>query len=126
MRKLCLDRLLRDQGSLCGPASIDGVAGSGHLPGVFRAEESGEGSDVFGGPKFAAGLLLGDQGIGSLVPGNALVCGNDVDLFLDKGGEDPPWADGVDCDPVFGVLEGGGFGEADDAVLGSHVGGFVD
>jgi hypothetical protein len=96
------------------------------LSGILAHEEAHQFADVLGGAEGARWLLLLHESAGGLLDGDVVALGDDFNLPLDEGREDEAGTDGVDSHALLGVLERDGLGEADDAVLGRHVGGLVD
>jgi len=108
-----------------GPTTINREGNAGHVASGGRAEELDQLADFFGLGEPEAGLLLREELLGGLLEGNFLLRGLVLDLLLHQRGEDPARADSVAGDRPLGVLEGDHLGEAEDAVLGGHIGGLL-
>ena len=115
----------RNEHSLSSPSSIDSVGSTSYLTSVVAAEESSQGSDIFGSSKRTWRLLIRNQYIAGLIVWNLFLFSNNVNLLLNERSEDKPRADCIDCDSWSCVFESCSLSEANDSVLGSNIRWFV-
>lgn len=112
--------------SLGSPSPVHGPGSSVDLHSIVAHQKRGQFSQVLGAAGFARRLLLGHQLVVGLIECDLVPLCDDVDLLLNKRGEDPAGADCVAGDALSGVLQGHCLGEAHDAVLGGNISRLVD
>ena len=109
-------------GLLGRPAAVHVPGDTAHIVGGGRAEEHRQLAQFFRGGELQRRLFLPQQLPGGLFVGDALGGRLGVHLFLHQRGQHPAGADGIAGHAAGGVLQGRDLGEADDAVLGRHIG----
>lgn len=111
---------------LASPATIHRDVDTSHLIGCRAAHEDGQGTQVAGLHKLAAGLLLQQQLPLRLFLALASVCSAQVNLSLHQGGQHPARADAVAGHTSACSLQSHSLCEAYQAVLCCNIGALVD
>src|SRR6185312_16831397 len=94
-----------------GVAAVDQVVAAGDERGGIRDEEGDEGGDLVWGAEPTESVLAREERLGLL-----------VEARIYKRRDNEPGADRVNPDALRAVFERGVLGQADDRVLGGHVG----